>query len=331
MIPGIDRRVTVMLNTVRESDAAGNACPLRTLGDQLAVQTFPAGEMELVAVDGVHPWRSDALTGVGYPFRTVHVLPRDTPMVRDRRCAISAYKNTAIIHARGELLITVDDCGVIGPEYVERTWLAWAERRECLSAFYVNQSGREADSRTSCLGVDGKCVGPLGGNFGNPPMYGFAAFPLEAALAVNGYDELFDGSQGLEDVDMGHRLQQAGYRVALDRTHTFSLINQGGWSPRIFGESPDPLVKCCNHTLLFQRGRRLVRANDVPWPDEYWKKISPRCHLLTVENRCTYNGHVCSYVGKFSDRAHPGLTALREEQPIFDLAEWRNAKLKELS
>ena len=321
----IDRRVTVMLNTVREPDAAGGACPLRTLADQLTAQTFPAADMELVAVDGLRSWRPDALSG--YPFRVVHVPPRDTPMVRTRRCAISAYKNTAIMHARGELLLTVDDCGIIGPEYVARSWAAWTERRECLSACHAPATGPEAgavnDSRVGYLGPDGRCVGPLSGNLGSPPMYGFAAFPLEAALAVNGYDELFDGSQGLEDVDMGYRLQQAGYRLALDKAHTFALIPQGGWSRRIFGDDPDPLVKCCNHTIVYQRERALVRANEVPWPEEFWRKLTPRCHLLTAENRCGYNGHPCPYLGKFSDVAHPGLKALRSEQPVFDLRELR--------
>lgn len=47
-------------------------------------------------------------------------------------------------------------------------------------------------------------------------FYGYVSYSLEAALKVNGYDELFDGDKGLTDCDLGSRLKMAGYRLALD-------------------------------------------------------------------------------------------------------------------
>ena len=53
-------------------------------------------------------------------------------------------------------------------------------------------------------------------------MYGHATFPLEAALRVNGFDELFDGDKQQEDQDFGSRLVMAGYKdkILVDSRHT---------------------------------------------------------------------------------------------------------------
>ena len=43
-------------------------------------------------------------------------------------------------------------------------------------------------------------------------FYGYSSFTLEAALTVNGYDENMDPDKSIEDVDLGSRLQMAGYK-----------------------------------------------------------------------------------------------------------------------
>ena len=312
---GVDRKITVMLNTVREMQ--GDTDPLTALAEQLRDQDFSPQDFELVVVDGLFPFRPGILGE--QPFRTVHLGPKQTAAVRDRRCAISAYKNTGLAHARGEVIVTVDDCGVLSPGYLRRTWEAWSLRAECLSGLQRGLNSQNLnDSRAKLLQGD-SYVGPM-------PMYGFAAFPLEAALQVNGYDEAFDGSQGLEDIDMGHRLQQAGYRLSLRREHTFALVPQCGWSVRVFGSPEDTLVKCCNHTWEIQRSRNRVRANEQVWTDGDWALIAPCCYLLDGA-RCRYNNLTCGYRGLLADREHPGLKSVREGQSVFDLAQVRKETL----
>lgn len=321
--------VTVMLNTAREDSSTSGRPPLKSLADDLRAQSPSAIKFEMIAVDGLFPWRSDTFVEHDYPFRILHVPPRDTAMVRNRKCAISAYKNTGLTHARGELVLTVDDCALLDSKYIERAWNAWADHHECLSALYsavaskIKDDTHIDDARKAYLNAEGRCVGPLNGNVAEPSMFGFAAIPIEAALAVNGYDELFDGSQGLEDMDMGVRLQQAGYRLALDLKHQVRLAPQGKWSPRLFDDG-DIYVKCPLTTSCIQRQRGIVRANTTTWGAEEWSKITPRCYLLTPDSKCSSNGHPCPYVA-CNDREHPQLVELQRNQPVFDLRAMRAA------
>lgn len=332
---GVDRLVTVMVNTVREDgDNGGRGSPLRAACEDLARQTMPFGDFELVLVDGLQRYRPEVLELHGYPFRVLHVPPKDSPMVRDGRCSICAYKNTGLAHARGQLVITADDACRMPPNYLERVWRVWARDRQCLSALArAVGSVNVNDSRVIYFQGAGRVVGPVAADPKVPPMYGFAALPLEAVLAVNGYDEMFDGSRGLEDVDMGIRLQRAGYRIALERDLVVEMFPQGPWSERIFGASVRPgatedhtCIKCCQTTLRVQHGMRLtegpVRANERGWTAEEWGKVAPRCFLLKG-TRCGLHGQPCPYVGISADREHPGLAALRERPPVFSLRDER--------
>lgn len=47
-------------------------------------------------------------------------------------------------------------------------------------------------------------------------FYGYASTSLEATLKVNGYDSMYDGQKGLIDVEMGMRLERAGYKCVCD-------------------------------------------------------------------------------------------------------------------
>jgi hypothetical protein len=332
-------KVSVTLNTVRGDESFRGRSVLGSIADDLARQTFR--DFELVIVDGLHAERAGSLAG-RYPFPIVHVPPKQSAMVRARRCAISAYKNTALALARGELVVPLDDGCTIDERFLERCWLAWDKDRVCLSALCdcVHDDGspragaEHYDSRRIYLDESGRCVGPVGGNVMVPPMHGLTAFPLEAALEVNGYDEMFDGSRGLEDMDMGIRLQRAGYRIALSREHRAGLFKQGAWSEHVFGDNgggddnpvrDETFVKCSQTTLRVRLDERLagqVRANDRPWTAAEWSRVAPRCMHLTHDNCCalfTDRKSPCPFVGHCADREHPGLRVLREAPPVFDL------------
>ena len=56
---GVDRKITVMLNTVREMQ--GDTDPLTALAEQLRDQDFSPQDFELVVVDGLFPFRPGIL------------------------------------------------------------------------------------------------------------------------------------------------------------------------------------------------------------------------------------------------------------------------------
>lgn len=320
----IDRHVTVTLNTVRDIDPwRGSKDVILCAIEDLLAQSMPHHEMELVVVDGLHAYRAEELapTFASLPFRVTHVPPRQTAMVRDHRVAISAYKNTAVVHARGRLLVCTDDLCTIDRDYVARAWTAWNSDKTMLAALSATPDGNVVDGRRIFLDASGRCVGPKGGDPNVPPQYGFCAVPLEAVLKVNGWDEYYDGSQGMEDCDFGIRLQKAGYRVALDLRHTVKLHGSSGWDRRVFPEDPQ-MVKCCQTTIRIQLEANVVRANTRAWTDKEWSYIAPRCRHL-VSGVCAVTSHICPYLGLCSDKEHPGLKSLRDNPPIFDLAQLR--------
>ncbi len=319
-----DRKVTVTLNTVRERDFyRDDRDVLLCACDDLRAQTLPASDFELVIVDGLHPYRAADLAPAfaAMPFRVTHLPPRDTPMVRDRRVAIAGYKNTAVIHARGELVVCTDDLCTLDPEFLERAWNGWKRDGVMLAALSTLASGEIIDSRKIYLDASGKCVGPVGGNPEIPPQYGFCAVPLAALLELNGWDEMFDGSQGLEDADLGIRLQKAGYRVGLDRNHRAVLApSSTPWDERVFPSGVDRIVKCCQATARIQWARGDVRANARDWTEE-WGWLTP-CYLARGRT-CTLHSRECAYPDTFAVREHEGLVSLKTHPPVFDLRELR--------
>jgi Methyltransferase domain len=336
----VDRKVSVVLNTARSDDSFRGLPILGSILGDLEKQTFR--DFEFIIVDGLHHDRHRDLIGHPYPFRVLHVPPKQTVMVKDGRCSICAYKNTGFAHARGELIITIDDGCKLDEGFIARVVEEWDERGNMLNAMYegIHDDGTPMerigaiDSRGIYLGQDGRCVGKPG-DYQRPPMYGFASFPLEAVLTVNGYDEMYDGARGLEDCDMGWRLQRAGYRIALDVRHKVRLYQQGAWSTKVFGENicgkgyDDTAIHCNEQTIRLRHAeidKGMVRANSVPWGPDKWNHVAPRCYLLDEAGKgCTlYNSNPCPYVGKCSDREHASLKLLRDNPPVFDLRELRH-------
>jgi len=106
-------------------------------------------------------------------------------------------------------------------------------------------------------------------------FYGYSSFSLEAALRVNGFNELFDGVKGQEDQDFGVRLDMAGYKDVFILDKDLWVIEHEH-EPAVV-KSPDPFK--CNYALIqYERARDLYRAND-------WILTRENCEWIR-ENVC---------------------------------------------
>jgi glycosyltransferase involved in cell wall biosynthesis len=240
--------VSVILPTARDDYSIIGLPDLHILHptfNSLLNQSFK--DFEVIVVDALYPKRRKWLDrDWGFPVKYVplhenHRFWRD----HNRWCVCGAL-NTAILHAEGELLVRVDDCSEFEDFFLEKFWngykqgyfplamhirylkgkparfneeymqegyeakhsltLEQAERKQILHRLYGDE-GIIRDTRYPIVkGRGGKMIGMP--NW----YYGYSSVSLEAALKINGYNELFDGDKGQEDQEFGLRLIMAGYK-----------------------------------------------------------------------------------------------------------------------
>ena len=319
-------KISVLLCTVRPDQGYVDHPEWTTLGkviDDLSMQTFR--DFELIIVDGLHahgrrigPEDNPRMRqSVGHYVDVMHVPPRDSVWTRQKRVAISTYRNTGLTYARGELVVNLDDCCELPRMYLEAFWYAYHHHGICAGMTWPEVG----DPR------------PLGVVTRPGLVYGFGSYPLAAALELNGYDEAYDGGQGLEDVDWSTRLFHHGVRQGLIRVPGFRIHSQSGHDPRCI-DSTRPVVKCCNTAWNTERVWRQVQRANTPelWTgprgEEALHRLLGPCFLLDDEGNCKHHHGLipCAYLSqgwpqKLGDEA----AELLKEPPIIDLVAQRKA------
>lgn len=291
-------KVTVLLITVRPEEGAYIEHPdwhvLSKVVDDLNAQTFK--DFELIVVDGVD--RGGAPLEKA-DFCYDRIKPKENLWTRNRKCCISNYRNTGLAWARGELVINLDDCCYLPPVYLQLFWQAWNEHKICLSATWPH-NGDQRIPRNDILNPDvcfvQKQAAPRG------QVFGFGSYPLEAALQLNGYDEAYDGGMGLEDIDWGCRLADAGLSQHFAYVPGFRLFDQSRHDPDVINLK-HPLSKCCNASWQTQQVWRTVSRANTPdlWPREAIERLVGPCKYMKEmdgQQMCVHWGcqQTCEYV-----------------------------------
>ena len=302
-----DIKVSVILCTVRDSQAYSQRPEWDVLDkvvDDLALQV-DAPPFELIIVDGLLGKRRRREDDVSFPI--CHVPPRiGSPWVRMRKVAISAYRNAGIATARGELCLNCDDCAVLPPNFVNTFWRAWNEQHIALAMSWPNRGDRRPLGRVTRPGT----------------VHGFGSYPRELALQLNGYDEAYDGGQGLEDMDWSWRLHMAGLQQALVPLPGFDIADQTAHSREAI-DLERPVVKCCNQAWQSVRMRRDIRVANLAenWPRQELERLVGPCPFLHG-TRCGHHEdrNPCAYLeAGFADRLDPQAAAIFDEPPVLSL------------
>jgi len=254
--------------------------------DSLSKQKFK--NFELILVDTLHSTRDYDFSKLPFIIKHVPVHPFHRFWLDRKRWAVCGALNTGLIHAEGEFVVRIDDCSEFDENYLERFWEGYQSgywplamhtrylggkqayynrkyrkegydfireepnRREILEKVY-NEGDPIRDTRWPIIEkAGGRMIAPV--NW----MYGYSSFTLEAALKVNGFDELFDGDRSLEDVDFGSRLSMAGYRDLFQLDVNHNVIEHEHTAIPIPKAN---LIKCNYAIYLLNRAKKRWKAN----------------------------------------------------------------------
>jgi glycosyltransferase involved in cell wall biosynthesis len=271
---------------------------------------------EVIVVDALYPEKQEGIKSRkwSFPIKYVPVHTNHRFWLNRSSWNIAGMLNTALLYAEGELIVRMDDCSEAPDErYLQKFWdsyqngyfaLAMHTRYRGGKQAYYNEEyrregyeiAREPASRKDILLNFFKEGEPIRdtrwltvetqSRMVAPPewFYGFSSFSLEAALKVNGFNELFDGVKGQEDQDFGIRLNMAGYK-------NIFLLDKDLWViehehlPCVV-KSPEPFK--CNYGLIqYEQVKGLFKANSwkLTLEDCEWirRNICPKCLNY---NRC---------------------------------------------
>jgi len=267
--------------------------------------------------------------------------------------AISGTKNNGIMYAEGNILIFLDDCCTFESNFIARIIEAIKLKKIFPNAWHKKEIGSEIkydgngnpviDSRYVLFDHYQKDI--IIDNF---HMYGYSSMTLEAALKVNGFDELMDGSRQLEDIDMGERLKRAGFHISfhkdifvVEQEHTDLAPEPDarGENPWSDNKKEDPVkfnnnLKCNGpfHFIKNERkGNDSYLANHRPLNAVELEKVR-NCFLLSKRDDgsplCRASNGGCNWIDKHMKDSMAEFLIV-QNPPVFSLEEERKKRLAE--
>ena len=343
--------ISIIMNTCRE-DYPMVGLPntfifeptVKTLNKQ-KLQNF-----ELIIVDALYSekrrrWLEN---NAEFPVKYVNAFPNR--FLENGMCAISSQKNKGLIYAEGELVVFMDDCTMFPlKDWTERIWYWYEQGYWPMSLTYYFEGGkpkllgrssryvekfygREYDKEGNFYTFlkEGEIVRDSRADYVNASnivkpapagwFYGGSSASLKALLKINGLDEKFDGKKSLEDVDLGLRLEMAGFKnkfVADSKLWHIENWHKSVNEKVLWYRGSTP---CCNYGLLrFNQVKNLWKANSyiITYEDCLWIRDNICASCFNLE-RCRGE----EFKGKFFIECE-GFRKWLELQEAFNLEEKR--------
>lgn len=226
--------ITVQIHTASCDDflnSQGIRSYFESLVSNLSHQTFK--NFELIYIDTYYEDNKDYFNTIKANFTIKHV-----PIHHNHRywfdagyTYISAAKNTGIIYADGELVITFDDSEFFPVNLLQTYWDSY-KSGHLLHAYHKRM--------TSIESTDGIVNTPIKGDVyindsrkfdsdicfhrNGTWMYAGTSFALEDALILNGFNEKLDACKSLEDCDFGIRLTMLNKKFSINKKDGYLYI-----------------------------------------------------------------------------------------------------------
>lgn len=177
--------------------------------------------------------------------KTWHISPKPCVwqgahrFTKNNYFAASNARNTAIARCSSDFIACVDDLSVLAHGWISNVFHAMREQYIVLGAYKKVLNLKVDDIGAISFephpsGVDSRWG--MGSGEGIVKAWGNIFFgcsfamPVEAALTVNGFDEICDG-QGAEDYDFGIRLERSGRKLFYNRNMLTYESEEGHGSP----------------------------------------------------------------------------------------------------
>jgi GT2 family glycosyltransferase len=258
-VSGSDPRVSVVLATYNRREL------LERLLRQLAAQTLPPGQFEVVIVDDGSP----------APVGDVRDLasPCNVTLIRQANAGAAAARHRGAFAARGEVLVITDDDMQVAPDFLE----GHLARHEAGSRRVV--VGRiRSSAQLSEMPIFERFHAALLDRWGQRRLHGDAVctgnMSLRRAdyLAVGGFDTSLERA---EDIDLGFRLEQAGVEIVFSEEAT-SVHDSDHTSFAVWRRRAVLYGRCW--TRMGRKYPRLLRAD--PWHAFYGHSAAKRPFVM---------------------------------------------------
>ena len=130
----------------------------------------------------------------------------------------AAARNYGARHARGDILFFVDADVVIAPGAIERVLNAFVSQPDLIAVFGSYDAHPRAEEWISQYrNLLHHFVHQTGNPHASTFWAGCGAIRRTVFLAVGGFDEKRFPRASIEDIELGYRLRDAGYRIFLDK------------------------------------------------------------------------------------------------------------------
>lgn len=280
---------------------------LAPVAASMADQTFT--DLELIVVDAHWEKRGDWFANEHVPFPVKHVPASPNAWLDRGMSGRCAQFNRGLAWADGELVWRATDRDLFHPRFFETLWRLW-EKQLVGVAWYVTEEDPAAVNSPirswyaqhavaprsyNMLGYYGQSVSVdhRYARFAEDPerevtscshehYYGYSAIPLELALRVNGLNEAFDGDSYLNDVDLGSRIDLAGYGGRLAMHRDLFVVEL----PVLHHWHGAPASKCNYALYLWHRRMGLYRANEPYSPSPLANLRRLICPTCAGEPQC---------------------------------------------
>ena len=237
-------KISLMIHTASFDDFLTNQginSYFKSLTHCLGFQTFK--DFELIYVDTFYEENKEQFAAVisTLPFQVKHV-----PIHANHRywfdkgyCYISAAKNTGILYADGDLLITCDDAEFF-PEHLFQAYWNHYESSHYMIAVHKRMKSINLHNEHPSMPISGdvyvndnRLISAknqiLKHKYGSW-AYAGTSFALSDALLLNGFNEKMDGCKSLEDCDFGNRLVLLGRNLVTDTEGYFYILEHKSYA-----------------------------------------------------------------------------------------------------